>query len=240
VAFPQVAEVIATDEEGSPPAADIDIDLGSSIASGDLLLVGVCGGGTSSITYDAITGWTKIVDGSVFAAQRWAWFKRKADGTEGGSVNVSHNGSDAHLTGLFVRIAAASWYGDLSTGVQVGGTASSFNSSPNPGTTTPAWGSADTLWIAAMAADDDDGGLNSYPTSYDDNQTLAMNTLGGGSTQCRLAIATRELAIDSENPGAFGLPATEQWAAGVIAVRPAAAAASVAPQAHHYAMRRSA
>jgi hypothetical protein len=217
MAFPQVAEIIATD--AGVFGASIDVDLGSSIAAGDLLLVGVVQADTAD-AFDALSGWTNLIDGTVFASGRYGWWKRKATGAEGGSVTVGMTAAGSvQASGLFIRIAAGSWSGDLND-VELGGSATNAGTNASPGSMSPSWGSDDNLWIAVCGCDDDDAGLSAYPSGYS-NGTLAMNT-GGTSQQCRIACATLESAASSEDAGDFVLPASEQWAAATIAVRPSA------------------
>jgi hypothetical protein len=237
MAFPQIGEIIATDENVS--STQIDIDLGSSIEAGDLLLVGYVQADTAD-EWNAVSGWEEFVDVSVFASGRMAWSKRIATGSEGSSLAVPFpNGSVLQASGLFVRIPAASWSGDLDE-VEAGGPSSSIGSSPNPGSYTASWGSDDNLWLATVACDDDDEGLSGYPAGYS-NQTLAMNT-NTDSQQCRIAVCTLESATDAENPGAFTLPSSEQYNALTMVVRGAAGGGGgpvVPPLAmHHYATRR--
>ena len=47
-----------------------DVDLGSSIDAGDLLLVGVCQADTADSWPDTVSGWSRFVDATVFAS--WA------------------------------------------------------------------------------------------------------------------------------------------------------------------------
>jgi hypothetical protein len=181
MAFAQVAEIIATDANSS--GTQIDVDLGSSIDAGDLLLVGVCQADTADSWPDTVSGWSRFVDATVFASGRHAWYKRIADGGEGSSVAVPLTSGVQQASGIFVRIT--DWYDDLD-GVEAGGGDSAFSTTANPTSFAPSWGSDDNLWIAAMGADDDDGGLSGYPSGYSNN-TLAMNE-GTDSQQCRIAI----------------------------------------------------
>lgn len=112
------------------------------------------------------------------------------------------------------------------------GSAQVANSSGSPSTTadppsvTPAWGSADTLWVTFAAFDNSTRTLSSYPTNYSNTQLEAGS---GTSSTPRLATAARELAATSEDPGAYTFSDVDQWVAATVAIKPAGGGDVTAP-----------
>jgi hypothetical protein len=131
---------------------------------------------------------------------------------------------------LAIRISAASWHGTTPPEVAAAVTASS--TAPNSGSLTPSWGSAATLWITTFGIADPalKFPVTGWPTNYTDNNL--SNGTGDNST-AGIALATRNIAAATEDPGAFTTTAADWWAASTIAVRPSCTPAptvtSVAP-----------
>jgi hypothetical protein len=99
-------------------------------------------------------------------------------------------------------------------------TATGNTASADPPSLTPSWGSTSTLWLAVAGDIVATQGLPSAPASYD-GRIVRENDGGGGSNVVRLASARRSLLAATENPAAWTLPGSGQWAAATIAVRPA-------------------
>lgn len=120
------------------------------------------------------------------------------------------------LNNQFSAIACriTGWHGttppEISTGASGGG------STPNPDAVTASWGSDDNLYMVLLAWSNNT--LSSYPTSYADNQT--SNT---AISQAHCALATRNLAASSDDPGTWTIAWWESYWTGTVVIRPAAA-----------------
>ena len=224
MAFPQVVGSQLSSRASN--AIDDTVDLPASVAAGDLLLVFHYSDGATTRTFPG--SWVEIKDATVSGdmASIGVAYLIAAGGET--SVVVTKSVTE-RFTAIAIRISAASWHGttapEISTGIQGSST------TPNPDVLNPAgWDIEDTLWIAAMCWDDGAGTMtvNAYPYASNNLVSAAVNSAGRG------AIATLESAVASEDPGTFTLSATDQWWAGTVAVRPAAAAAATDPALLHY------
>jgi hypothetical protein len=102
----------------------------------------------------------------------------------------------------------------------VGTPAFGTSTSPNPTAVNPSWPSTeDTLFWAIGAADDGRTTWTAAPASYGSLHNGEEGTSGGAS----LGHARRDLAADSDDPGAFTIDTSIAWAAVAVAIRPAAA-----------------
>jgi hypothetical protein len=194
----------------------VNIDLPTSIASGDLIIAFFGKDHDNTATWP--DPWEEIVDASngTVSSMHVAYLI-----ATGGETSVTVTTSDTERSHhIAIRIPAASWHG--TTPPEVSSTIATGNSQyPNSASLTPSWGSEDTLWISTAAfADFDEVTLTSYPSSYSDNQ----NFYGPTGSSCGIGIASRELNTTSQDPGQFTMSAGRPWIAATIAVRPAAAA----------------
>jgi hypothetical protein len=119
-------------------------------------------------------------------------FAKVAEGDEDSTTvdfatNVATQGT-CHV----YRIDAASWFGDIATGIAITGTfAKSNDTAPNPPSLTIPWGAADTMAIAICGAEDqDEPWVSSAPSTY---TNLLSNWIETGSTN-KSMIATRRNA----------------------------------------------
>lgn len=87
--------------------------------------------------------------------------------------------------------------------------------SPNSDVVTPNWTQNDTLFISIETNDN-----NSVVTAYPANYTQSQLNQTGGSQECGVGVAGRNLNATSDNPGAFTLDDGEQWFAWTVAVPP--------------------
>lgn len=179
------------------------VALPADVQSGNLLVTIVCAKGKA---WNTPAGWAAAMsfqDANV----GFNVFYRIADGTEGNSVTISTSGSagSAHTS---YRI----------TGYQGSPEATSVASSgndttPDPGSLTPSWGLAKTLWIAAACEKDPTAGVVLYPSGY----TEGLGPIGADET---MASAHREVEAGSHDPSVFTFYDSKPWAAATIAVRP--------------------
>ena len=220
-AFPQVVG----SQLSSRASAEIDdsVTLPASVASGDLIIVFHYS--DSGLTRTFPSPWVEIKDAACSGPScNIGVGYLIASGGET-SVTVTKSGAE-RFSAIAVRISAASWHGVTPPEISTGASGSSAN--PGPDAVTASWGSADNLFIAAMAWDDSDGGdtVSAYPTNYTGNQITSANVSSAG----RGAIASRELAAASDDPGTFTIP-SDQWWAGTVVVRPSAGGGNSAPNA---------
>lgn len=189
------------------------INLPASISSGDLLIVAVSMDGNTSLTWPA--GWTALSgptnsggDGTLEARYRIA------DGSEGATITITTAASEAQ-SHISWRITG--WHG--TTPPEAGTPATANNSSPDPPSVAPSWGSEDNLYIAVMGWGVSTSNISAYPTNYSISQmTDAASNVGIAA----IAIAGRELAASSDNPGTATIGSNSTWAANTLVVRPAA------------------
>jgi hypothetical protein len=193
------------------------VSLPTGISAGDLLLVLINKGSTAA-TFNALTGWTELLDENL--ANGNAVLYRKADGTEGATITLTSSAStrSAHtsyrITGALDPATQAPEISAVATGTSTG---------PDPGTCTPTGGAKDYLWIAffgdAGEEADDDTWCNNAPTNY---TNLLQKTGGIAGTNLGGIIASAEWTNNaaSENPGAFNQDASLAWRAYTIAIHP--------------------
>lgn len=207
---------LAGTNNGTDTGTSHTVNLPTPISSGQLLLAFFCVDSVETTTWP--TGgdaWTKIVD-DVGSQQTTAVAYRIADGTEGGSIEVTTPGSEIsnHVTHRYTN-----WHG---TTPPEASSATGSNSSPNPPSVTASWGSEDNFFIAGCGYNDGRTTVSTYPTNYASNQHNEQDGAAGGTG---VGIATDEVASDNQDPGTYSLSSSEAWTAFTVVIRPAAAAA---------------
>lgn len=192
--FPQIGGTPATYIEASLLTSH-PVTLPSGIVSGELLLMIVRQGG-SNVSKTPPSGWT-LISGAGFMEV----YSRTADGTEGATADVGIT-TARKLLAVTLRIAPAA-------AVEVA-TISNTLDSPS---LSPAWGSDDTLWIAASSVQQNDSTFEytGDPTSYTRIAYLETTDGAGASnlTDAQLVIAYRELATATEDPDAWPTSGTQ-------------------------------
>lgn len=210
---PQVASV-TTSTFGTNTTAHA-VAMPAAVSAGDLLLMLVASDGRANQTTPS--GWTALfLNQRSGTAVTFSAYTKIASGTEGGTtVNVATSAIEQAAAQVY-RVTG--WYGTLS-GVVSSSSATGISTGPDPGSLTPSWGAANTLWIAAHAADHDaTRTTTAYPANYTGGQHTQSNT---GPSAVHVASAQRTLNAVSENPGAFTMSASDNWIARTIAIRPA-------------------
>lgn len=218
MAFPTVESL--TEQAFASATTDHNVTMPATVNSGDLLLVVFMQFGGTTITTPS--GWTRIAaPGSIGGAV----YAKSAAGTEGGTnVNFQTN-TNASAAAHLYRMTG--WHGTVSGGVEVGTPAESGAGSPDPSSTTPSWGSADTLWIAYGCCLDDDVAFTGYPTGFTNGDYVVSGA--GTNAGCEVGTARKEDTSASLDPDSFTLASTEAWISGTIAVRPGSAGGGLAP-----------
>lgn len=190
------------------------VNLPANIASGDLLIIvfGVDGNPTLTWPSGANDAFTEVFNAANGVACRLGVAYRIANGNEPASVTVTTSVSEgsAHTT---YRITG--WHG--TTPPEVATAATGVSANPDPGSLSPSWGNADTLWLAACVHDVGTRTVSGYPTNYLNGINNRWNNTAGVG----VGSAERQLTAASENPGAFTLSGSDDWVATVIGVRPA-------------------
>lgn len=186
-------------------AASYAAPLPASIQAGDLLLLLVSVNNT--ITLTTPSGWTQLFN-TANGALRHACYYKTASGSEGSTVTVTGSGSAGWATNSY-RITGHQ--GAPEAGTSATGT----SNSPNPPSLTPSWGSAKTLWLAAVGNIVGGGTTATAPTNYGNQVTAAA------SFSARCSSSRRELEASSEDPGTYALSASQAWVTNTVAIRPA-------------------
>ena len=215
-AFPTVVGTQPSEETSDCSSCTITLPANSQ--AGDLIIAFLAQDKNFTATWPG--AWVELVDQTVSADVSLHVGYLIATGGET-SVIVTTSGVERSQH-YAIRISAASWHGTTPPEKNLSGVAADTGSSgtPNSGSLTPSWGSADTLWISTFAMADPGGQfpVTGWPTNYTDNRL--SNGTGAGSTG-GIALATRNLNATSDDPGAFAVTGSEWWAASTIAVRPA-------------------
>ncbi len=194
----------------------IDVPYPASVAAGDRLQILVVFDGAGDAP--TATGFTAIASPRAHStADNGGLYvlEKVAAGGESGTVTVTITGGLESIAGVMLRWPAASIDAGTATAVAENSPASS-TAAPDPPSLTVPWGSEDNRFLAIAGWD---GGrtLATYPTSYADtqgNEDSDTATSGFG-----LAWASRALTTATENPGTFGISASDQWATVTLSVR---------------------
>lgn len=221
MAFPAAGTAVDTDFATS--VTSMAVNMPATVNSGDLLIaiVSVRNAGT----WTKPSGWNDIATlsqaggGSVGKTNG---FYKIADGTEDGGTATWT--ASVGTSGAWQVIRITNWHG---TTPPEAATASGDATSANPPSLTPSWGAADTLWLAiAGHAAASAAAFTAAPTNY---LGFANNGASSGGAAVSIASCYRELNATSEDPGTFTAGGSNRWwAAGTIAIRPAAGAAFIA------------
>lgn len=219
MAFPtlEATGTFSDTANGTTHAANYPAPAGGILAN-DILVccVGMdAASSTMDVTYPG--GWAEIVDGQFGSAMRGSAAWLRASGGESGTFTVTTSASE----GGGIRVLCIR--GAHTTTAPEGATATGSSTDPNPPSITASWGAADNF-VIAMAMNDGNVAITAGPGGYSNfGNTRWANTAGAG-----VATATLTTTAATEDPGVFTMTA-EQWAAGTIVIRPAAAAAEVIP-----------
>ena len=209
------APIVSSVTETAFDTAAIDhyVNMPATVNAGDLLIVLFANDRNESVTTPG--GWTELASDTSGPHIRSSVYHKIAVGIEGGTtVNFITSAAEEAAAQVY---KITNWHGITPPEISVAATGS--DASPDPTSLNPAsWDVTDTLWIAVAGQDrGDQAGTTAYPLGYTDG----ISTLSSGGTgSCRIHSARRVLAIASEDPGAFAIPAPEQWIAFAVAVRP--------------------
>ena len=158
---------------------------------------------------------------------------RKASGSSSATTENFATANAVTAVATVIKIDAGTWSEDISE-IEINTQVTGSGTAPDPGSITASWGGDDNLFIAELRAIDDDVHATAAPTNYSD---LSSAVSGGGTNNGNTsAVAFRQLAAASDNPGAFTLASSENWGAHTLVVRGAAAGGGGSEGAalHHY------
>jgi len=141
---------------------------------------------------------------------------------DGGTYSIDLSGSEEIVAYV---LTIDGW--DGVTTPEITATQGASSSTPNAPSITPSWGAEDTLFITVCTWNGDAGGVSTFPSNYDDNQTENQQATVSGS-----AFATREINGSPEDAGAWALTNSVGNQAFTIAVRPVAAGGPKGPLRH--------
>lgn len=199
-------------ETALPPANRGDLYLSIVAFSSASGAIGVQAPSGWSIQATAVQGSTNLLV---------VVYARKATGSDT-EVNFATSQSDA--LAISHTYVIASWSNrDLGAvdgdGVE-SSSATGTSVSPDPPSLAPSWGSRTTLWFSVAARADttavDD--VSASPALYVDNE---LSTDTGTGPGLGLVTSWRQVEAASENPGAYTLAGSEDWAALTLAIEPA-------------------
>lgn len=220
MAFPAVAGTAET--AVTTAGTSHAITLPGSIAAGDLLVLWLAKGSTPA-TWDALAGWTELLDenfaSGLFIAYRWA---------TGGDSNPTFTSSGATRSATIAyRITGAE--DPATTPPEIGTTASGSGTNPDPPSLTLGGGVArDYLVLTGFARNgeeaDDDTWTTAAPTNYTNLLQKACG-VAGTNLSGMIAVAERQVNTAVENPSTFTV-ATGGWRAQTVGIHPAAAPTS--------------
>lgn len=214
MAFP-VVEATNTSTETSAVTSHT-IDLPASIADGDLLIVIIESGEIAAGFHTFPAGWTEIFDSDLVTGNIVVGVAfRRADGTEGASIEVTTTNSLVSCHNSY-RISGHSPSIDPEVSTGTNGT----SSTPDPDSLDTSGDAKDYLWIAIEAHQTGDD-TTAAPSSYTD----LIEAHAGGTNSC--ASAVREVNATSEDPGTFTIAASRVWGALTLAVYPIEAGSGV-------------
>ena len=213
MAFPTIAagntstELVAVTTHGA--------DMPATVNAGELLLIKISTGGEPVIIMPA--GWENAYTPVVFTSVSIACFKKIADGTEGGTtVNFT---TDITVKSSHIACAITAWVGDLA-GVVSGSAVTANSATPNPPSVTATWAGGDNLFLAQMSMHRT-AAITGYPTNYTTNQTEIST--GSAGQDSIVAMATRALAANSDDPDTFSAAIARRSIAQTLVIAPVGA-----------------
>ena len=217
MAFPQVGSESSGTQTSDSTSWTLTYP--SGIQAGDLLIVIMaCDGLPTPITitdFDTL-GDTPAASNLAVLAVRG----KVATGSESGNFTATLNAAEQGCWRV-LRITAGTWYGGTvlsGQAVDAGGSASGTSTAPDPVNNPAVWGQRDNLFIAMSAADHGDTTHTGFPTNYSNTSSQES----GGANGAALGVARRENYVAAEDPSAFTIDQSEEWAAAVYVIRPTA------------------
>lgn len=174
--------------------------LPSGIQAGDLMLFFIKMNSTSN--YSLPVGWTSSFN--VVPSSSTIRMGMSYKIAVGGETTLSVSTSPSSVTSQYAIMYRITNY---QATPQSATTTATSGTSIDPPNLIPAWGAADTLWIAIGTATVTNG-ITGVPAGY--SNAISNN----------IKTSQRNLNAASENPGAYTGPTSVAWAAATVAIRP--------------------
>ena len=227
-----ITYVSATEAGTGAAAASLSINVPSGVTDDDfLLLFGVTADGDDG-GFDALSGWTEIVDAAVLNTGGSApsppgmsvWWRIASSEPASYSITPTFGSTGIAAQMLAFRNVDTSTPLDVT---QTTATGDSTNANP----ASIGSGSSSDGYLTAVAAfwDSTSAVYSAVPSGYTSPESLGSIVGNGGGNGTSLASAYRSSVIDpaaAEDPAAF-TSSTEQWGAVTVAMRPGPSAATV-------------
>lgn len=173
---------------------------GTTVAAGDYVVLLVASEGDPAGSFTTPSGWTReFYEGPGFLC-RLAVYHKLCDGSEGTSVTIANTLSVRMSSRAFVFTA------DSFTGIPEF-SALTINSSPitdssDPPALSPSFGAQDAFWLAVlMMQGTNQDNATTYPTGWGNTSRVSE---GGMGSFYRIATASKEQSVSSDDPSAFG------------------------------------
>lgn len=180
------------------------------VEPGDLLLMHFVNDGSASVATPA--GWALLNTTLSGTQVRSSWLWKLATGSEDGTTVDLVTSAAEHASAQVHRFQAGTFDPTVAPAITV---ATGTSVSPNPPNLAPSWGEADTYWIAAYGADDDDA-ATVWP--FTEGQTYTPS--GTGTITCSAASCVLALRVANIDPATFTMVASEEWVAATVAIKP--------------------
>ena len=222
MAFPSVISTGYSEETAN--VSSHDVVLPATFYADSLLLLHIAMDGNRTLS-GFPTGWVELDWTGYSTVVRGGWYYKIADGTETDFAYTS-SGVDRSTNRCF---AIQGWHG--TTPPEEAHGVHATTTTPDPPSLSPSWGSADTLWFVSFAADNGTNAATAYPTNYSDNQFTDNTTSTAGVS---MAVASREVATATEDPGSFTKTGGQEVVFHTVAVRPGTAGGPPAASSSRY------
>lgn len=210
MAFPPI-EILTQRINPASTTRTYSITMPDTVNQGDRIFVSISATATGRVFSNSDPDWVKKDEDDISSGlDTYSIWEKTADGTEGSTtVDFSIDEFTGDGTAIVIRISGAS---NLSVSARSNGS----SANPDPPSFSPSWGSSDNTWIALAHARDDAANFDAAPTNY---TTLRQVDSGGGTnSSVEQAVAYRDNAVATEDPGTFTLSQSEGWSAFTIAV----------------------
>lgn len=205
MAFPTIVGTAVTN--GSTATTTPTFNLPSGIQADDQLLLVVRVNGSPGLTLTT-TGWGQQMNTAADASDDTLFIKRKtAVGDEGTTLNGTFSAS-VKFAAIAVAVRNAA-QGEINSTPATG-----TSTTPNPPSITAAGGAADNLWVWIGSWEGEQTSPPAgNPTNYTNPVGADSGTAGVVATNCRVAVAFRELNTATEDPPSWTISASDDWIA---------------------------
>ncbi|MNO23660.1 hypothetical protein D3C76_134650 [compost metagenome] len=209
--FPVRLSVTNTDRIVSQTPA---IVMPATVNAGDLLIMVLVCGSSSTFEINNPAGWTQVGTESVFGSIRTRVLYKIADGSEaGGTVTINLTNNSNNVAQVH-RIQAGTF--NLSGPVEKASATGLGSTMPCP-TISPSWGLANTLWIAHVGAN---GSFSVGAWPYADGRS-SIRPGTASATIPSIGSCYRQRTAASESPGSFTAGVgSYSYGTETLAVRP--------------------